>query len=163
MSCVLVVVVHFAPKVNWYAEVCVCKGHCVKCLGKVFMVLRQQWKWLEKNCNMDKTFDLVHWFEFLKHSLVFCCRESPEWRNQMNRRWELKHTRTSNGMNEPGSFFLIQSSVCLSLQLVLYDKPYFTGRTRELYTQMRDFMTRIDRQQTAFMYNAGSIKVIGGW
>ncbi|XP_062384955.1 beta/gamma crystallin domain-containing protein 1 [Sardina pilchardus] len=47
-------------------------------------------------------------------------------------------------------------------KLVLYDKPYFTGRSRELYSSMRDFMTRIDRQQTAFMYNAGSIKVTGG-
>ncbi|KAL2080212.1 hypothetical protein ACEWY4_024005 [Coilia grayii] len=47
-------------------------------------------------------------------------------------------------------------------KLILYDKPYFTGRSREIYTSMRDFMTRVDRQQTAFMYNAGSIKVIGG-
>ncbi|XP_041933603.1 beta/gamma crystallin domain-containing protein 1 [Alosa sapidissima] len=47
-------------------------------------------------------------------------------------------------------------------KLVLYDKAYFTGRSRELCSSMRDFMTRVDRQQTAFMYNAGSIKVIGG-
>ena len=28
--CGVVVVVHFAPKVNRYAEVCVSKAHCVK-------------------------------------------------------------------------------------------------------------------------------------
>uniref|UniRef100_A0A4W5NRN4 Beta/gamma crystallin 'Greek key' domain-containing protein n=1 Tax=Hucho hucho TaxID=62062 RepID=A0A4W5NRN4_9TELE len=47
-------------------------------------------------------------------------------------------------------------------KLVLYDKPYFTGKTRTIYTNMRDFMTRKDRQQTAFMYSPGSIKVQGG-
>uniref|UniRef100_A0A4W5MMG8 Beta/gamma crystallin 'Greek key' domain-containing protein n=1 Tax=Hucho hucho TaxID=62062 RepID=A0A4W5MMG8_9TELE len=47
-------------------------------------------------------------------------------------------------------------------KLVLYDKPYFTGKMRTIYTNMRDFMTRLDRQQTAFMYSAGSIKVQGG-
>ncbi|KAK6327338.1 hypothetical protein J4Q44_G00029830 [Coregonus suidteri] len=41
-------------------------------------------------------------------------------------------------------------------------KPYFTGKSRTIYTNMRDFMTRLDRQQTAFMYSAGSIKVQGG-
>uniref|UniRef100_A0A674A8T7 Mucin-17-like n=1 Tax=Salmo trutta TaxID=8032 RepID=A0A674A8T7_SALTR len=46
--------------------------------------------------------------------------------------------------------------------LVLYEKPYFTGKTRTIYTNMRDFMTRKDRQQTAFMYSPGSIKVEGG-
>ncbi|XP_029591551.1 mucin-17 isoform X2 [Salmo trutta] len=47
-------------------------------------------------------------------------------------------------------------------KLVLYEKPYFTGKTRTIYTNMRDFMTRKDRQQTAFMYSPGSIKVEGG-
>ncbi|XP_055750638.1 uncharacterized protein LOC129831338 [Salvelinus fontinalis] len=47
-------------------------------------------------------------------------------------------------------------------KLVLYEKPYFTGKTRTIYTNMRDFMTRKDRQQTAFMYSPGSIKVQGG-
>eukprot|EP00063_Salmo_salar_P058226 XP_014033061.1 PREDICTED: uncharacterized protein LOC106588493 isoform X2 [Salmo salar] len=47
-------------------------------------------------------------------------------------------------------------------KLVLYDKPYFTGKTRTIYTNMRDFMTRLDRQQTAFMYSPGSIQVQGG-
>ncbi|XP_071230267.1 serine-rich adhesin for platelets-like [Salvelinus alpinus] len=47
-------------------------------------------------------------------------------------------------------------------KLVLYEKPYFTGKTRTIYTNMRDFMTRKDRQQTTFMYSPGSIKVQGG-
>ncbi|CDQ68386.1 unnamed protein product [Oncorhynchus mykiss] len=47
-------------------------------------------------------------------------------------------------------------------KLVLYEKPYFTGKTRTIYTNMRDFMTRKDRQQTAFIYSPGSIKVQGG-
>uniref|UniRef100_A0A8C7SWV9 Beta/gamma crystallin 'Greek key' domain-containing protein n=1 Tax=Oncorhynchus mykiss TaxID=8022 RepID=A0A8C7SWV9_ONCMY len=47
-------------------------------------------------------------------------------------------------------------------KLVLYDKPYFTGKKRTIYTNMRDFMTRLDRQQTAFMYSPGSIQVQGG-
>ncbi|CAB1351219.1 unnamed protein product, partial [Coregonus sp. 'balchen'] len=47
-------------------------------------------------------------------------------------------------------------------KLVLYDKPYFTGKSRVIYTNMRDFMTRMDRRQTAFMCSAGSIKVQGG-
>ncbi|XP_019905917.3 uncharacterized protein crybg2 isoform X2 [Esox lucius] len=47
-------------------------------------------------------------------------------------------------------------------KLVLYEKPYFTGKTRTIYTNMRDFMTRLDKQQMTFMYSAGSIKVQGG-
>ncbi|XP_035649349.1 uncharacterized protein LOC118398275 isoform X1 [Oncorhynchus keta] len=47
-------------------------------------------------------------------------------------------------------------------KLVLYEKPYFTGKTRTIYTNMRDFMTRKDRLQTAFIYSPGSIKVQGG-
>ncbi|KAI3358749.1 hypothetical protein L3Q82_015158, partial [Scortum barcoo] len=46
--------------------------------------------------------------------------------------------------------------------MVIYDKPYFTGKSRTITTNMRDFMTRTDRQQTAFMYSAGSLKVLGG-
>ncbi|XP_066498861.1 beta/gamma crystallin domain-containing protein 1 [Hoplias malabaricus] len=47
-------------------------------------------------------------------------------------------------------------------KLVIYEKPYFTGKSREIYTNTRDFMTREDRAQTVFMFNAGSIKVLGG-
>ncbi|XP_078124592.1 uncharacterized protein crybg2 [Sander vitreus] len=47
-------------------------------------------------------------------------------------------------------------------QMVIYDKPYFTGKSRTITTNMRDFMTRTDRQQTAFMYKVGSLKVLGG-
>ncbi|GAA6078072.1 uncharacterized protein crybg2, partial [Tachysurus ichikawai] len=47
-------------------------------------------------------------------------------------------------------------------KLVIYDKPYFTGKSREIYNNMRDFITRTDPQQTAFMYSVGSLKVIGG-
>lgn len=50
----------------------------------------------------------------------------------------------------------------LYLQMVIYDKPYFTGKSRTITTNMRDFMTRTDRQQSAFMYSVGSIKVLGG-
>ncbi|XP_052389518.1 uncharacterized protein LOC127935565 [Carassius gibelio] len=47
-------------------------------------------------------------------------------------------------------------------KIVLYEKPYFTGKSREIYTTMRDFLTRVDKQQSLFMFSAGSIKVIGG-
>ncbi|XP_036371862.1 beta/gamma crystallin domain-containing protein 2 [Megalops cyprinoides] len=47
-------------------------------------------------------------------------------------------------------------------RMVIYEKPYFTGKCREIYNHTRDFMTRVDRKQNAFMYNAGSIKVLGG-
>ncbi|XP_044192441.1 uncharacterized protein crybg2 [Thunnus albacares] len=47
-------------------------------------------------------------------------------------------------------------------KIVIYDKPYFTGKSRTITTNMKDFMTRTDRQQTAFMYNVGSLKVLGG-
>lgn len=48
------------------------------------------------------------------------------------------------------------------MQLVIFDKPYFTGKSRTICSNMRDFMTRLDQQQTAFMYSVGSIKVQGG-
>uniref|UniRef100_UPI003AAB1863 beta/gamma crystallin domain-containing protein 2-like n=1 Tax=Centroberyx gerrardi TaxID=166262 RepID=UPI003AAB1863 len=47
-------------------------------------------------------------------------------------------------------------------KMVIYDKPYFTGKSRTVNANMRDFMTRTDRQQTAFMYSVGSLKVLGG-
>uniref|UniRef100_A0A3Q3WJA2 Beta/gamma crystallin 'Greek key' domain-containing protein n=1 Tax=Mola mola TaxID=94237 RepID=A0A3Q3WJA2_MOLML len=47
-------------------------------------------------------------------------------------------------------------------QLVIYDRAYFTGKSRTIYSNMRDFMTRTDRQQSVFMYSVGSIKVVGG-
>lgn len=46
--------------------------------------------------------------------------------------------------------------------MVIYDKPYFTGKSRTITANMRDFMTRTDRQQTAFMNKVGSLKVLGG-
>uniref|UniRef100_A0A8C1SLB6 Beta/gamma crystallin 'Greek key' domain-containing protein n=1 Tax=Cyprinus carpio TaxID=7962 RepID=A0A8C1SLB6_CYPCA len=46
-------------------------------------------------------------------------------------------------------------------KIVLYEKPYFTGKSREIYTSMRDFLSRVDKQQSLFMFSAGSIKVIG--
>ncbi|XP_062266344.1 uncharacterized protein LOC133972789 [Platichthys flesus] len=47
-------------------------------------------------------------------------------------------------------------------RLEIFDKPYFCGKSRTITTNARDFMTRTDRQQTAFMYNVGSLKVQGG-
>ncbi|KAG1935250.1 beta/gamma crystallin domain-containing protein [Pimephales promelas] len=47
-------------------------------------------------------------------------------------------------------------------KIVLYEKPYFTGKSRELYSSMRDFLSRVDRQQQLFVFSPGSIKVIGG-
>uniref|UniRef100_A0A8C3AYN1 PR domain containing 1b, with ZNF domain n=1 Tax=Cyclopterus lumpus TaxID=8103 RepID=A0A8C3AYN1_CYCLU len=47
-------------------------------------------------------------------------------------------------------------------KMVIYDKPYFTGKSRTISTSMRDFMTKVDRQQSAFMYSIGSLKVLGG-
>uniref|UniRef100_A0A673K898 Serine-rich adhesin for platelets-like n=1 Tax=Sinocyclocheilus rhinocerous TaxID=307959 RepID=A0A673K898_9TELE len=47
-------------------------------------------------------------------------------------------------------------------KIVLYEKPYFTGKSREIYTSMRDFLSRVDKQQSLFMFSAGSVKVIGG-
>lgn len=46
--------------------------------------------------------------------------------------------------------------------MVIYDKPYFTGKSRTITSNMRDFMTRTDCQQTTFMYSVGSLKVLGG-
>lgn len=47
-------------------------------------------------------------------------------------------------------------------KMVIYEKPYFTGKSRTISTNMRDFMTRTERQQTTFLYNVGSLKVLGG-
>ncbi|KAM6903757.1 uncharacterized protein crybg2 [Lycodopsis pacificus] len=47
-------------------------------------------------------------------------------------------------------------------KLVIYDKPYFTGKSRTITTNTRDFMTRVDQQQKAFMYTVGSLKIQGG-
>lgn len=47
-------------------------------------------------------------------------------------------------------------------KMVIYDKPYFSGKSRTVRANMKDFMTRMDRQQTAFMYSVGSLKVQGG-
>lgn len=45
---------------------------------------------------------------------------------------------------------------------MLYHKPYFTGKSRTITTNTRDFMTRTDQDQGALMFNAGSLKVVGG-
>uniref|UniRef100_A0A668ASC0 PR domain containing 1b, with ZNF domain n=1 Tax=Myripristis murdjan TaxID=586833 RepID=A0A668ASC0_9TELE len=47
-------------------------------------------------------------------------------------------------------------------KMVIYEKPYFTGKSRTITTTLRDFMTRTDRQQIVFMYSVGSLKVQGG-
>ncbi|TNN52364.1 Absent in melanoma 1-like protein [Liparis tanakae] len=47
-------------------------------------------------------------------------------------------------------------------KMVIYDKPYFSGKSRIITANMRDFMARVDQQQTAFMYNIGSLKIQGG-
>ncbi|XP_029022888.1 uncharacterized protein crybg2 isoform X2 [Betta splendens] len=47
-------------------------------------------------------------------------------------------------------------------KIVIYEKSYFTGKSRTITTNMRDFMTRTDRQQNVFMYNVASLKVLGG-
>lgn len=48
------------------------------------------------------------------------------------------------------------------LQMVIYDKPFFSGKSRTINTNMRDFLTRTDRQQNVFMSSVGSLKVQGG-
>uniref|UniRef100_A0A3B4YJQ8 Beta/gamma crystallin domain-containing protein 1-like n=3 Tax=Seriola lalandi dorsalis TaxID=1841481 RepID=A0A3B4YJQ8_SERLL len=47
-------------------------------------------------------------------------------------------------------------------KMVIYDKPYFSGKSRTITANMKDFMTRTDRQQSVFMYSVGSLKVLGG-
>ncbi|XP_077404314.1 uncharacterized protein crybg2 [Vanacampus margaritifer] len=47
-------------------------------------------------------------------------------------------------------------------QIEIYERSYFTGKSRVLTANTRDFMTRADRQQGAFMYSVGSLKVHGG-
>lgn len=46
--------------------------------------------------------------------------------------------------------------------MVLYEKPYFSGKSRTITSSTKDFMTRVERNQTAFMYSVGSLKVSGG-
>ncbi|XP_061671087.1 uncharacterized protein LOC133498354 [Syngnathoides biaculeatus] len=47
-------------------------------------------------------------------------------------------------------------------KIEIYERSYFSGKSRIITTNMKDFMTRIDRQQGAFMYSVGSLKVHGG-
>ncbi|XP_036000710.1 LOW QUALITY PROTEIN: beta/gamma crystallin domain-containing protein 2 [Fundulus heteroclitus] len=47
-------------------------------------------------------------------------------------------------------------------KMVIYEKPYFTGKSRTISSNMRDFMSRTDRQQNLFMPKLGSLKVLGG-
>ncbi|MBN3310922.1 CRBG2 protein, partial [Amia calva] len=46
-------------------------------------------------------------------------------------------------------------------KVIIYEKTYFSGKSREIYTNTLDFMTRVD-EQSVFMYSVGSIKVLGG-
>ncbi|XP_043995414.1 uncharacterized protein crybg2 isoform X2 [Gambusia affinis] len=47
-------------------------------------------------------------------------------------------------------------------KMVIYEKPYFSGKSRTISSNMRDFMSRTDRQQNLFMASLGSLKVLGG-
>ncbi|KAJ0003651.1 hypothetical protein NQD34_008749 [Periophthalmus magnuspinnatus] len=47
-------------------------------------------------------------------------------------------------------------------KMVVYEKPYFCGKSRTITTNARDFITRMERGQQAFMHNVGSLKVMGG-
>ncbi|XP_008421280.2 absent in melanoma 1-like protein, partial [Poecilia reticulata] len=47
-------------------------------------------------------------------------------------------------------------------QMVIYEKPYFSGKSRTISSNTRDFMSRTDRQQNLFMASLGSLKVLGG-
>ncbi|KAJ0054770.1 hypothetical protein NL108_001919 [Boleophthalmus pectinirostris] len=46
--------------------------------------------------------------------------------------------------------------------IVVYEKPYFCGKSRTITTNAKDFMTRTERGQQAFMHNVCSLKVVGG-
>lgn len=46
--------------------------------------------------------------------------------------------------------------------MVIYEKPYFTGKSRTITSNMRDFMTRTTSQQNLFIGSLGSLKVLGG-
>lgn len=52
--------------------------------------------------------------------------------------------------------------LAVRLQMVIFDKPYFTGKSRTITANMRDFISRSDSQQTVFMGSVGSLKVLGG-
>ncbi|MEQ2272825.1 hypothetical protein XENORESO_013983, partial [Xenotaenia resolanae] len=47
-------------------------------------------------------------------------------------------------------------------KMVIYEKPYFTGKSRTITSNMRDFLSRTDCQQTVFLGCLGSLKVLGG-
>lgn len=47
-------------------------------------------------------------------------------------------------------------------KMVVYEKPYYCGKSRTITKSTRDFMTRTDRQQQVFIHNVGSLKVMGG-
>ncbi|XP_061839136.1 uncharacterized protein crybg2 [Nerophis lumbriciformis] len=47
-------------------------------------------------------------------------------------------------------------------KIEIFERSYFTGRSRVITANMKDFMTRLDKHQSAFMYTAGSLKVHGG-
>ncbi|MED6266553.1 hypothetical protein CHARACLAT_003235 [Characodon lateralis] len=47
-------------------------------------------------------------------------------------------------------------------KMVIYEKSFFTGKSRTITSNMRDFLSRTDRQQTVFLGSLGSLKVLGG-
>ncbi|XP_077600155.1 uncharacterized protein crybg2 [Stigmatopora nigra] len=47
-------------------------------------------------------------------------------------------------------------------KIEIYERSYFTGKSRMITTNMRDFITRVGREQGAFMYSVGALKVHGG-
>ncbi|XP_036949199.1 uncharacterized protein LOC119016931 isoform X4 [Acanthopagrus latus] len=47
-------------------------------------------------------------------------------------------------------------------KMVVFEKPYFSGKSRTINCNTKDFMTRMDLTQKAFMHNIGSLKVLGG-
>ncbi|KAK1153155.1 hypothetical protein AOXY_G30508 [Acipenser oxyrinchus oxyrinchus] len=46
-------------------------------------------------------------------------------------------------------------------KVIIFEKSYFQGKSREIHTDSRDFLTRVD-SQNVFMSSAGSLKVVGG-
>ncbi|XP_037549013.1 beta/gamma crystallin domain-containing protein 1 [Nematolebias whitei] len=47
-------------------------------------------------------------------------------------------------------------------KVLIYEKPYFTGKSRTVSSNMKDFMSRTNQQQAVLMYSVGSLKVLGG-
>ncbi|RVE66612.1 hypothetical protein OJAV_G00109170 [Oryzias javanicus] len=47
-------------------------------------------------------------------------------------------------------------------EMIIFDKPYFSGKSRLITANMRDFISRTDSLQSVFMGSVGSLKVLGG-